>query len=245
MKTFLIGFSLLAMSSLSAQAATFTPLPGFTDADFEGLKSSGVFQEDWVAEGRIGNNALNGTFEQNNVNWTTNTTNTTPATNQFIWPNGTAVPFSVNYTTANGGTLTYQLNGLSPLVTTNITEFDRVPIINTLYLRTRSARTDTAATLQNLQLDGSSYTGSLTSSGASDVDYLRITDFSVPFTLTGEAILAWTGTAPSGSSLAFQIKGGYTRPDIPPVPEPSSLLGLLSIGGLGLAMKHRKAFIKS
>lgn len=241
----LIASSTLVLGSLAnaqmVSAATFTPLAGFTDADFNALKNDSTFQEDWVAEGRIGNNALNGTFEQTIINWTTNTTNNTGPINQFIWPNGTAVPFSVTYDTANGGTLAYTLNGLPTLTRTGITEFARVPTINHLFLRTRSARSDTTTTLQNLAIGSMSFAGTLTSSGANDVDYLQITDLSVPFTLTGEAILAWNPIlgAPRNSASAFEVKAGYSVSVS--VPEPASMLGLLAVGGLGLAMKRNKS----
>lgn len=239
--TFLLATGLAVAGTLSGAniqsslAATFTPLPGFTDANFNQLKNDGKFQEDWVAEGRIGGPT---TFEQGIVNWTTNTTNNTPATAHFNWPNGTAVSFSVTYDTANNGTLTYQLDGLAPLVVTNITESVRVPEINHLFLRTRSNRSDTSVILQDLQIGGMSYAGNLTSSGAGDVDYLQISDLNVPFTLTGKAILSWEGNSPTQSNLAFQIKGGYNVPM--GVPEPASVLGLLAVGGLGLATKRSK-----
>ncbi len=62
----------VGLSTSVAQAASFTDLPTFTDTDFNNAKNSGLFEEDWVAEGRIGNNANNGTWEQGIFNWVNN-----------------------------------------------------------------------------------------------------------------------------------------------------------------------------
>lgn len=59
--------TLVVISASSAHA--ISTLSGYTDAQFEQDKASGLFQEDWVGEGRIGI-VGSGDFEQNIVNWT-------------------------------------------------------------------------------------------------------------------------------------------------------------------------------
>lgn len=227
----------LAISASAASAAVFTPLPGFIDSNFNTQKSQGLFQEDWVAEGRIGGTT---TFEQGIVNWTTNTNNNTPVNANFPWASGQVVPFTVQYEAANGGKVTYTLGG-QIISASNLTEASRFPNgLNTLYLRTRSV-TDSTATLQNLLITGMppAYSGILSSSGNGsgngDVDYLQITGLSGDFTLQGEAILSWTGVRPTQSQLAFQVKGGYA------IPEPLTMLGVGTALGFGTFFKQQLA----
>jgi hypothetical protein len=61
-------------------------------------------------------------------------------------------------------------------------------------------------------LDGVNVGDGSSCDAVSGVDYLRIEggDLATGFALTGTAVLQWTGTAPTQSRLAFQIKVGTT-----------------------------------
>ncbi|NJL61965.1 MAG: hypothetical protein HC903_09165 [Methylacidiphilales bacterium] len=63
----LVVFGLAAIGLISApssaSAFTIVNTPGFGDTAFEQLRTDGKFTELFVAEGRIGNNANNGTHE--------------------------------------------------------------------------------------------------------------------------------------------------------------------------------------
>lgn len=222
--------TLVVISASSAHAISFNTLPGYTDAQFNQDKANGLFQEDWVGEGRIGGPT---TFEQNIVNWTTNSSNNTPATGEFSWENGLIVPFTMSYSPSNGGTLTYTLGGQT-ITSSNLTEPSRFPNgINTLYLRTRSTD-NSALTLKNLVVDGTNLSDLVSSStGDGEVDYLQVSELDGDFTLTGEATLSWFGTPPTQSALAFQVKGGYGA-----VPEPLTLLGVGTALGFGTFFKR-------
>lgn len=161
----------------------------------------------------------------------TNSDNNTPASANFSWVSGQVVPFTMNYSPLNNGTLTYTLGGQT-ITSSNLTESSRFPNgINTLYLRTRSAD-NSSLTLQNLVVDGTPLTN-LFSTGNNVVDYLQVSELDGNFTLTGEAILSWTGEAPTRSALAFQVKGGYGA-----VPEPLTLLGVGTALGFSTFFKR-------
>lgn len=228
----------VGLSTSVAQAATFTDLPGFGDSDFNNAKNSGLFEEDWVAEGRIGNNANNGTWEQGIFNWTNNTTfPPTSAQDNFVWTSDTPVAFTIDYQAANGGTLTYTLGG-QIISSTNLTEASRFPNgLNALYIRTRSNNVEDSVSLSNLSISHSSetfnYVSSLGSSDGDTVNYLLISDIEGDFTLTGNATLSWLTSRPNNSALAFQVKGGNV------VPEPFTILGSATALGFGTLFKKK------
>lgn len=230
--------------------AAGTPAMALTDSEFEALVCRGAsdvptcipsFQEDFVAEGRIGSNTMAGDWEQGIVNWTTNLLNTTPQTAQRVWTSGVAVPFSLAYSPALNGTLTWALGG-NTLIQEGITEAFRVPQVNHLFLRTRaSGSQDNSTSLTNLKLNGVSIADVVSTSlgvvDGSDVDYLPLSVSPGGFTLTGNATLSWTGIAPRGSSMAFQVKGGYTAPSS--VPGPLPLFGAAAAFGYSRKLRKR------
>lgn len=86
---------------------------------------------------------------------------------------------------------------------------------------------------------------SFVSGSSREVNYFvaPVTSGSTGFTVNGDATLSWTGTAPSQSNLAFQVKAGWNDPDavIPPteVPGPLPLLGVITAFGYSRKLRRR------
>ncbi|MGF1481418.1 MAG: choice-of-anchor W domain-containing protein [Cyanophyceae cyanobacterium] len=252
----------LTIGHTAANAASFTPLQGYSDADFNADKDSGQFMEDWVAEGRIGNNKNNGDYEFAIVDWNTNDSNQVVSQQQYQWTSGQEVPFSVKY---DGNTVEFNIAGktLTPdqnLSSLPITETGRFPNgLNSIFLRAASfsgtARSKTTQSSSvvfsdlKVEVDGdeTTYNGSFASSSSSgdskvNTNYLLISDLEKPFDLKGNVSFSWEGEAPLGSRLAFQAKGGFYEDEEEsptPVPEPATM-SLLSLGVIGLGMSRRR-----
>ena len=156
-----------------------------------------------VAEGRIGDRGGVATFELDLGDDTGNPY----ATAQHPWQSGVAEPFTVAYDkptnvvafTLGGKTLAY-----SPAV--SFKEF---------FVRTRATELNTAIQVYGLVLNGQPL-GDISSATGPGLDILALSgvDLSQGFTLTGTAVMTWTGTAPTQSRLAFQIKVG-NAPTVP------------------------------
>lgn len=213
-----LGLATVATAAISttAQAISFTPL-SISDAEFNAMRANGSFTELFVAESRIGNNGFGGNEERE---FGINTdTGANVAAGQRVWTNGGAVDFVLEY--ANN-LVNYIVDG----VTLSSTQFSG-PATD-IFLRTKSVvnttTTNSSMSLTNLFLDGFGAISDLVSNG-NDVDYLRISGLTGPFTLRGTSIMAWSGETPSRSNLAYQLKVG-TSPQ-QSVPEPSVVFGLL------------------
>jgi hypothetical protein len=85
--------------------------------------------------------------------------------------------------------------------------------------------------------------GSLSSSSlgiASDVDYLRVSDISNPFVLTGQTQLFWSGTnPPRNSQLAYQVKVGSSSKTSVPEPGTIAAIALTAFAGLGYTRRKK------
>lgn len=237
----------------TAQAFTFAPSP-ITDTEFNQLILDGEFDELFVAESRFGDSGgraerelgINQPIVPDGSGGLTGGMPFAGAQGQRQWVSGEAVNFSLTYD-APSGLITYTVGGQVLNATT--TAFSP----NGIFLRTRAqgrnATSDAALALSNLNLtdaSGSQALGLLESEGndgASDVDYIVISDLSGSFTLSGTQTFSWDGSTPNGSRLATQIKvggGSYTGGDDPEaVPEPMAILGTVAAMGVGLASKRR------
>jgi hypothetical protein len=114
---------------------------------------------------------------------------------------------------------------------------------NLLAIRWRVAPNSSLA-LTDLSWDESPDVGGISSikisgSGSSVVGYWAFNNLGDDFIFTGDATFGWSGTMPTRSNLAFQIKGFEVSQ---PVSEPSIMLLLGSglIGFLGLSKKFKK-----
>lgn len=196
----------------------------------------------WVAEGRIGNAATNGTHELD-LGKTTNgpfvpdnsADKTQNVAKQQGLSSGTSYSFTIVY------------NPTTPLVTytfgSTVMEYIPTGLVDALLIRGRSPVSATGApnvysmALNNLKIDGNLLGQNIlaNSATATGVDILLVSgsELSDGFTLTGDAVFSWLGTTPTNSALAFQIKADTV------VPEPSAL-GALSAAGL-MALRRRRA----
>ena len=195
----------------------------------------------WVAEGRIGNRATNGTHELD-LGKTTNgpfvadnsADKTQNVAKQAVITSGQMVPFSIVYNPLAS----------TPLVTytfgSEVMEYVPTGIVETLLIRARSGTsTETSPnqsqmTLSSLEIDGESIGSVQASTMSTGLDILQVTgsELTDGFTMTGVAQFWWIGTAPTNSALSFQIKADTV------VPEPSAV-GLLG-GAAAMLLRRRK-----
>lgn len=189
----------------------------------------------FVAEGRIGNNATNGTHEVD----LGKDTSSPFALGQVVWVNGASNQFIISYDPKAGAN-----QKLSFSIAGKTLYFDPVGQFDDLYLRAKGTTTSTMK-LDSLQLktgndisfsaiNDSSY--SLTGSGGIDVlqIYNISSALSTGFTLKGYATLFWSGSAPSNSNLAFQVKG------VASAPEPGSMAMVVGFGMTALLIFARR-----
>jgi hypothetical protein len=192
----------------------------------------------FVAEGRIGNNASNGTHELA----LGKDTSSPFATGQVVWVNGASSQFIITYDPKAGANqkLAFSIAGKTLY-------FDPVGQFDDLYLRAKGTTTATMK-LDSLQLktgndisfsavNDSAY--SLTGSGGIDVlqIYNISSALSTGFTLKGYATLFWSGSTPSNSQLAFQVKG------IASAPEPGSVAIAVGFGMTALLIFAKRRWI--
>jgi hypothetical protein len=228
-----IGISAVSlMFSSPANAATFTPLPLFTDSDFNALISDGIFAEDVIAESRGGNGGPGGPTEFNIQDVIPPGPGGPPnPQSNFTWPNGQEVDFSLTY---DGSTIEYTVGGIS----ISKADVNDLTNFNTIYLRTRSNSDGSVMEIRNLVVDGMTYNGTVTSNDSDTIDYLKISDIGNNLSITGQSFMSWTTPSiPQQSRLAYQIKIGLEKEE---VPEPTMTLGLLALGGVGLLSSRKK-----
>jgi hypothetical protein len=212
------------LSAGNAQAAVLVPTNNLTDLGFNQLIDSGQFTETFVTSARIGGPS---TYELGVLR----PNQTVVAQKEYQWQSGQAVDFSLEY---DGAMMKYKVGNQE----ISSTEFKGNA--SDLFLRTRSAANSTSL-FSDLKLKddtGVLSIANLTSSGNSDVDYLRLGQLKGAFKLTGKTTLSWTGTRPpTQSSLIAQVKVGNSKS----VPEPASVAALGLVGALAAAIRKRKA----
>jgi hypothetical protein len=218
----------LIIAPSSASAFSLVNRTGFTDDDFESLRTQGKFTELFVAEGRIGDRAATGSYEIQILEDTKVTFDPVVKDN-YGWVNNELLDFSLEYT---GSEVKYKV-GDKTLSTTKFTTG-----VTDIFLRTFANPLGSASTLSNLMFNGTAI-GNLSSTAVStkDTDYLQITNITTPFKLTGKTSFAWTGNAPRNSNLAYQIKVG-TSPTS--VPEPGMLAAIAVAGASSFVIKRKK-----
>lgn len=189
--------------------------------------------ERFVAQGRIG---LPGSGDYEiGLHGLPNFTNAGPipgGSSQWNWVNGATVPFELS---RSGEAVTFKMGAYAASLDDGSA--------NLLAIRWRVAP-NSSLVLTDLSWGGSSGIGGISSieiSGESSsvVGYWAFNNVEDDFVFTGNATLGWSGTMPTRSNLAFQIKGFEVSQ---PVPEPSTmfLLGGGFIGLLGLKRRFKK-----
>ncbi|SRR5579883_152931 len=224
-----------------AKAVTLVNQTGLTDTDFNKLQDQGDLKELFVAEGRIGNNSLSDAERELGINRDSRDPLLPgqPVTSgEFVWGNGKEEDFTLDYT---GSTVNYTVGNQ----TLSTTAFSGP--VSDIFFRTFAVDNSTAKlsdlVFSDLQNPNSKFTiGDLSSSGASNnpaTNYLHISDISAPFEITGKVSLSWTGTQPTRSNLAYQIKVGNS-PRSQQVPEPGMLGAIVFSGIAGASYGRRK-----
>jgi opacity protein-like surface antigen len=233
-RTLLAAALLAAMVHPAAAAVTIT-----TVADDNALRSllGGATEPllDWVSEGRIGNNALNGDFEIDS-GLSTGGPFGPGQTAQFVWPNGDARNLTLVYD-AGTGRAVFEIGGSEALGDGTQVVFD-VPAgrrdFSDLFVRARAPSAATETLFEDFTVDGlnlGSFSSAADGSGLSirQISGLGLAD---GFTLTASVSFDWRGAPqPSGSQQAFQLKFAN------PVPEPGTwalmAAGVLLLGVVG------------
>lgn len=168
----------------------------------------------FVAQGRIGIPGA-GDYE---LSLGADTSQPPLPTAQYGWVSGEAVKFSLAY---SAGVATFALGG----ETLEFKVGDEQ--LTDLFLRARATDTSSVA-LTELVLDGEKIDDVVAKGGVGILQVSAPKLLADGFDLTGLATLSWIGTAPTRSSLAFQIKAGESAT----VPEPSAALLLLAVAGV-------------
>lgn len=216
--------SAAGLAAPALASITVSTLPG-GDAEFNTLTTNGTLERA-VAEGRIGNNnASNGTWERGI--WEFGGLGSPVNTGGTTWTSGAAVPFSFSYDGAS--TVAFILGGDS------LTWNNLAGSFTDIFIRTRNARNDTTISLTNLVLTGfGALASDINSTTANEIDYLRVVNSGpfAAFTLSGNATLSWTGSAPNNSAQAFQVKFSNS------IPAPTAA-GVLALAGLMAGRRRR------
>lgn len=163
------------------------------------------------------------------------------------WPNDDPESFSLNF---DGTTATASVGD----DTVSYSGFGDLSGMNSLLIRTATPGEGTAVRFTDLTLDGKTVGTDGTYSNVYDddaeetnrlVQWLGIYgagDLSDSFTLEGKVALAWSGDAPGGSNLAFQVKGAE-GPQAVPAPATLAMLGagLLGLGAVARTRRHMQS----
>jgi hypothetical protein len=218
-------------------------------------------QELYSVQGRIGNNATNGNNEIG-LHWNLAPLSTAPTdsaaitgtgSTQRVWGSagtlanvtaGNLINALVDFTVARvGTTVTFTFGPTAtPFYQASYTD----PTVDDTSLIAFRARASASATttasrvkLENIVLNGVSMGNfgilDTTNNAIPAVSNYVITGVTGDYILTGRTTLDWSGTALTGSGLAFQIKHFA-----PSVPEPSTYLMVVA-GLAGVAWGRRKA----
>jgi hypothetical protein len=211
--------ALAALAFVAGASAAFSTSRLATDAQMNAL----IDQMSFVAEGRVGNRATNGTFE---LDLHQSDPGIIDAQGQYAWQNGATVPFTVTYAAATG-LVVFTIDGVT------ISHVYNNPFTD-VFMRTRATVADTMILLDNLEINGMPLgdVSQAVNPGAG-IDILRVEglDSSMNMTVTGDVTLAWGATAPSNSQLAFQMKFATV------IPSPA---GAAALALMGLATLRRR-----
>lgn len=218
----------VGLASFPAVAGAFSLSFVNNDDDFNALKPNLAF----VAEGRIGNNAMNGTYELNFHGINENNPTATSVQADYIWTSGLPTVFKLMYN-ATSRQISYQVgNTLLQSIANN-------NAVSDIFIRARATAFGSSIEIADLVFNGNPLAQSLEIAGTSNwsdsMEYLRISGVTDSFTLEGKSLMSWGAARPNNSNLAYQIKVGNAQA----VPEPLSVLGL-GVGASGLAFLKKR-----
>jgi len=185
---------ILGIAILTGAASALTTKHLATDAEMLALISDTLF----VAEGRIGDLGGAATFE---LDLGPDTGHPAQQAN-YGWVSSRLEPFTLTYDNATR-IVTFTLGGHTLTYMTPYMQF------GDMFVRTRAYNDATSVVVNDLVLNGQSV-GDQSSAAlpGTGIDILWISEHAIAngFTLTGVAMLSWTGSPPTQSRLAFQIK---------------------------------------
>jgi len=186
----------LIIASASPVWAGLTTSHIASDAEMLSILSDTLF----VGEGRIGDGWGAATFEID----LGGDTGSPATTAQYGWPNGTAVSWTLSYDHVTN-LITFTVDGITLSYATPLWGFTDV------FVRTRAVNEGSDILVDDLVLDGE-VVGDVSTATADGLDILWIGGGTLAngFTVTGQTTMNWTGSMPSQSRLAFQIKVGKT-----------------------------------
>lgn len=218
---------------LAANAGSFSKVAD--DNLFNALKPDLAF----VAEGRMGNNAMNGTHELNFHGANPFNESQTQDETNFVWNSGQTYDFELKYTASTGLTKFF-VDGIEKL-SDNFSD-----AFSDIFIRTRATKVGSSINVDNIFLNGELLDGASSTvaqgggAWADTMDYLRITGLSEDedFSLTGQSTMNWGGIVPKNSHLAFQIKVADVESASTPEPTVIFALGLASAG---MSLLRRRA----
>jgi hypothetical protein len=165
------------------------------------------------AEGRSGNNALNGTFE-------VDIHNVSPYVikneNQFVWPNNQNVPFSIVYNPSATGNNKF-IYTIGSGANIRILKFDPTTEpynldFNGIWFYSRTPQ-NTTLLVSDLVIENEPVNVNLGAINPTATHFENILfrggdAFADGFTITGNVKFAWTGTIPQNSNMNFNFKIG-------------------------------------
>ena len=184
----------LALPSSSSAALNVSHLA--TDAEMLSLLSDTLF----VAEGRIGDRGGAATFEID-LGQSTGSPETSA---QYDWQSGVPVPFALTYDYITNDVV-FTVDDVVLYWTSELSGYSDI------FVRMRAVNADSEILVDDLILDVEAVNDAAYAEGnGSGLDILWINGGTMGngFTLTGTVTMSWTGTPPSQSRLAFQIKVG-------------------------------------
>jgi hypothetical protein len=183
------------------------------------------FTMSFAAEGRIGNNAMNGDFEVD-LHLNSGAPN---VTDQAVWTKATATPFTVTYD-ALSKAVSYSTLGKTLNWTYSAAS------VSDIFIRTRALQAESSMRVFNVLVNGESILGQSFAYPGNDPNYLWISglDPSANIVITGESIMDWGAVMPLHSQLAYQVKFGT----VTPIPGAAWLLGS-GLAGL-IALRRKK-----
>lgn len=221
--------ALVAAVSVTASAGVSWSTFAGGDAGFNALTVNGALERS-VAEGRIGNNAETGTWEQ--AVWQQGGVGSPVASGQQpAFTSGAGRAWSFAWDGVN--TVTYTFGSTSQVWSAVAGGFTDI------FLRVRATATSSAE-LSNMFLDlpgvvDDTAIGDLVTPVSGTASYIRISSTmgDLPaFTLSGESTFSWSGAVPTNSSLAYQIK--FTNV----IPSPG-VAGLMAVAGIAGSRRRR------
>lgn len=187
------------------------------DLSYQVYNSSTAAENDFntlyfSAEGRSGNNAMNGTFELDIHNISPYTI---LSSKQFVWPNNQTVPFTITYNPNaignNKFVYTVGTGADQQVMQLDPTAAGYPHDINAIWFYSRTAP-NTTLMVSDLTINGSPIAMNLGYENPLQAAFTNVafsgSSLENGFAITGNVLFAWSGTIPQNSAMNFNFKIG-------------------------------------